>query len=106
MYWRRAVAGLALCAAACARPAPPPPDTPFEWRLPRRLPPPEVPADNPLTTVKAALGPQLFSDQRYSGNGAVACASCHQQAHAFTDGRPRPIGSTGQTHARGAMSLT
>jgi cytochrome c peroxidase len=106
MYWRRAVAGLALCAAACARPAPPLPDTPFEWRLPRGLPLPEVPADNPMTTVKVALGRRLFYDTRFSGNGTFACANCHQQAHAFTDGRPRAIGSTGQTHARSAMSLT
>ena len=67
---------------------------------------PEVPADNPMTTVKVALGRRLFYDTRFSGNGTFACASCHQQAHAFTDGRPRAIGSTGQSHARSAMSLT
>jgi cytochrome c peroxidase len=107
MHWRRAVAGLLLCAAACARAVPPPPaDTPFEWRLPRGLPLPEVPADNPMTTVKVALGRRLFYDTRFSGTGTFACASCHQQAHAFTDGRPRAVGSTGQMHARSAMSLT
>ena len=88
------------------RSPPPPPDTPFEWRLPRGLPLPEVPADNPMTTVKVALGRRLFYDTRFSGNGTFACASCHQQEHAFTDGRPRAIGSTGQSHARSAMSLT
>jgi cytochrome c peroxidase len=102
-----AVVIVALCAAACDRSVPaPPPDTPFEWRLPRGLPHPDVPADNPMTTVKVALGRRLFYDTRFSGNGTFACASCHQQAHAFTDGRPRAIGSTGQRHARSAMSLT
>ena len=79
--------GLALSAPACARSIPPPPpDTPFEWRLPRGLPLPEVPSDNPMTTVKVALGRRLFYDKRLSGNGTFACASCHQQEHAFTDG--------------------
>jgi cytochrome c peroxidase len=106
-WWQGAVAVLALCsAAACARSVPPPPpDTPFEWRLPRGLPHPDVPADNPMTTVKVALGRRLFYDTRLSGNGTFACASCHQQERAFTDGRPRAIGSTGQSHARSAMSL-
>src|SRR3954452_22071 len=104
----RTLVGLALCSAlACARPSPsPPPDTPFEWQLPRGLPRPDVPADNPMTTVKVALGRRLFYDTRISGNGTFACASCHQQAHAFTDSRGRAIGSTGQAHARSAMSLT
>ncbi|HEU5181054.1 MAG TPA: MbnH family di-heme enzyme, partial [Candidatus Polarisedimenticolia bacterium] len=39
------------------------------------------------------------------GNGTYACASCHRQALAFTDGRARAVGSTGELHPRGAMSL-
>ena len=35
----------------------------------------------------AALGQFLFFDGRFSANGKVACASCHQTALAFTDGR-------------------
>src|SRR5262249_62191618 len=34
-----------------------------------------------------------------------SCAACHQQARAFTDGRGRAIGSTGERHPRGSMSL-
>ena len=104
-----AVGVAALGAAGCARsapPIPPPADTPFEWRLPRGLPHPDVPPDNPMTTVKVALGRRLFYDTRFSGNGTFACASCHQQEHAFTDGRARAVGSTGQSHARSAMSLS
>jgi len=39
-----------------------------------------------------ALGQRLFFDARLSSNGAVACASCHVPAHAWTDGRLRAIG--------------
>ncbi len=109
-WWTGAVVGRWRSSAPRPAPAPfrrpPPPDTPFEWQLPRGLPHPEVPADNPMTTVKVALGRRLFYDTRLSGNGTFACASCHQQAHAFTDGRARAIGSTGQSHPRSAMSLT
>src|SRR3954471_6398967 len=106
--WGGVIAGVALLGAtACARAVPPPPaDTPFEWQLPRGLPHPLVPADNPMSTVKVALGRRLFYDTRLSGNGTYACASCHQQSLAFTDGRPRALGATGQAHARSAMSLT
>ena len=51
------------------------------------------------------LGRRLFYDVRLSGNGTQACARCHRQERAFTDGRPRAVGSTGETHPRSAMSL-
>jgi cytochrome c peroxidase len=82
-----------------------PPD-PYDWHLPRGVPHPRVPADNPMTEAKVRLGRRLFYDTRLSGNGTYACASCHQQKLAFTDGRPHALGSTGQSHARSAMSLT
>jgi len=59
-----------------------------------------------MTEAKVRLGRRLFYDTRLSGNGTYACASCHQQKLAFTDGRPHALGSTGQSHARSAMSLT
>jgi cytochrome c peroxidase len=80
--------------------------TAFQWQLPRGLPVPRVPADNPMSEAKVALGRSLFYDRRLSGNGQFSCASCHQQAKAFTDGRAQAIGSTGGRHARSAMSLT
>jgi cytochrome c peroxidase len=58
-----------------------------------------------MSAEKVALGRRLFYDVRLSGNGTQACASCHQQEHAFTDARARAIGSTGESHPRGAMSL-
>jgi cytochrome c peroxidase len=59
-----------------------------------------------MTTAKIELGRRLFYDTRLSGNRTFACANCHQQAHAFTDGRPHAIGSTGAAHARSSMTLT
>jgi cytochrome c peroxidase len=78
----------------------------FAARLPPGLPTPPVPPDNPISEEKVQLGRRLFYDTRLSGNGSYSCASCHQQARAFTDGRAQAIGSTGQTHARSALSLT
>ncbi len=40
----------------------------------------------------AALGQQLFFDPRLAPDGRLACASCHQPAQAFADGRPRSLG--------------
>jgi cytochrome c peroxidase len=59
-----------------------------------------------MSDAKVDLGRRLFYDTRLSHNQTYACASCHQQQHAFTDGRPRAIGATGGVHPRSAMSLT
>ena len=59
-----------------------------------------------MTVAKVALGRRLFYDTRLSSNRTYACATCHQQARAFTDGRTQAIGSTGAPHPRSAMSLT
>ncbi|WP_426745457.1 MbnH family di-heme enzyme [Myxococcus faecalis] len=78
---------------------------PYDWRLPAGFPTPRVPADNPMTEVKVALGRRLFYDVRLSQNGTQSCGSCHEQARAFTDGRVSPVGSTGQVHRRNAQGL-
>ncbi|HYS05635.1 MAG TPA: MbnH family di-heme enzyme [Candidatus Dormibacteraeota bacterium] len=83
----------------------PPPPPPYEWRLPAGFPIPNVPADNPMTSAKVELGRHLFYDRALSGNGTQACSSCHRQELAFTDGRARAVGSTGEAHPRSAMSL-
>ncbi len=77
----------------------------YPWALPPGFPPPAIPADNPMTEAKVELGRHLFYDTRLSGNGTQSCGSCHEQARTFTDGRPRSVGSTGQAHPRGSMSL-
>ncbi|MFN8009374.1 MAG: di-heme enzyme [Terriglobia bacterium] len=78
---------------------------PYEWSLPPGFPHPNVPPDNLMTAQKVDLGRHLFYDKRLSLNQTQACASCHRQELAFTDGRARGVGSTGQIHPRGSMSL-
>ena len=79
--------------------------TEYQWHLPKGFPKPRVPADNPMSEAKVKLGRYLFYDTRLSGNGTQACATCHQQALAFTDGRAQGVGSTDELHSRGPMSL-
>lgn len=77
----------------------------WSWALPANFPQPFVPADNPMSEAKVELGRFLFYDRRLSGNGTQACASCHHQDKAFTDGRMVAIGSTGEMHPRNAQGL-
>jgi cytochrome c peroxidase len=77
----------------------------YVWNLPKGFPNPCVPADNPMTAAKVELGRHLFYDKRLSANGTQSCGSCHEQARAFTDGKPRAVGSTGEVHPRNSMSL-
>ncbi len=81
------------------------PEPSWTWDLPPRFPIPRVPADNPMSAAKVELGRHLFYDPRLSVTGRMSCASCHQQALAFTDGKPHAEGATGEAHPRGSMSL-
>jgi cytochrome c peroxidase len=77
----------------------------YQWDLPKGFPAPRVPADNPMSDARVALGRYLFYDTRLSVNGTQSCATCHRQELAFTDGRATARGATGQDHPRSAMSL-
>jgi cytochrome c peroxidase len=77
----------------------------WSWDLPKYIPPPRVPADNPMSEEKFQLGRRLFFDNRLSGNGTISCASCHLQERAFTDGRVVSVGSTGDKTPRNAPSI-
>src|SRR5262245_40071351 len=79
--------------------------TTYNWNLPPGFPAPRVPPDNPMSAPRVELGRYLFYDKRLSFNQKQACADCHQQSRAFTDGRARAIGSTGELHPRSAMTL-
>jgi cytochrome c peroxidase len=63
-----------------------------------------IPADNPQTPDKIALGKLLFFDTRLSGNDRVACATCHQGTKGLSDGLPRSIGVNGEL-SRNAMTV-
>jgi cytochrome c peroxidase len=98
---------LAACAAfEAAHAADAIPAANYQWHLPAGFPQPVVPADNPMSDEKVALGRHLFFDTRLSSTGQYSCASCHRPELAFTDGRGRAQGATGETVRRGAMTLT
>jgi len=101
---------LAAVALACGQEDPSPEPSPssedtYPWKLPAGFPRPKVPADNPMSVAKVELGRRLFYDRRLSGNGTYSCGSCHEQKRAFTDGLGGALGSTGEIHPRGSMSL-
>src|SRR5713226_202929 len=60
---------------------------------------------SPLTPATVALGEKLFFDSRLSGDGTVACATCHDPARAFTDGRPTSVGIHGRISQRNAPTV-
>ena len=68
------------------------PSAEFSWRLPPGFAEPAVPADNPMSEAKVALGRKLFADPRLSVTGTHSCQSCHDPARAFTDGLARSRG--------------
>jgi cytochrome c peroxidase len=89
------------------------PDTPYRYaevELPAHFTQPgriddNTPTDNPLTNHGATLGRVLFYDTRLSANNRTSCASCHLQAHAFSDPRPASKGFHGALTDRRAMPL-
>ena len=64
-----------------------------------------IPADNPQTPEKIALGEKLFFDGRLSADGSVACSTCHDPARAFTDRKPTSIGIKGRVGQRNAPTI-
>jgi cytochrome c peroxidase len=116
------IAGFALAAAVAQNVAPPPALAPGQA--------PPLPKPGPLAEprsqdqagfpklltqyaispasfrpARVALGQKLFFDPRLSGDGTVACATCHDPARAFTDGRPVSIGIHGRAGQRNAPTV-
>jgi cytochrome c peroxidase len=59
------------------------------WLRPKM---PPIPSDNLFTTERADLGRALFFDPRLSAKGVLSCASCHNPALDWTDGRATAVG--------------
>ena len=64
-----------------------------------------IPADNPMTQEKVALGRQLFFDERLSIDGSKSCYSCHVCEHGLTDGLPKAIGAGNKQLPRSSPTL-
>ena len=60
---------------------------------------------SPLAPARVALGQKLFFDARLSADGTVACATCHNPARAFTDGRPTSVGIHGRVGQRNSPTI-
>ena len=63
------------------------------------------PADNAPSAAKVELGRLLYWDPILSGNQDVACASCHDPAFGYSDGRGISIGTGGQRTKRAALTV-
>lgn len=64
-----------------------------------------LPADNPLTAEKVALGRALYFDKRLSADGTVSCATCHDPATAFADQNALAVGVAGRKGLRNAPTV-
>ena len=78
----------------------------FVRRPPLGLPPVPVPADNPITAEKVALGRKLFYDRRLSLNDTFSCAMCHIPEQGFTNNElATAVGIEGRTVRRNAPTV-
>jgi cytochrome c peroxidase len=77
----------------------------WQWDLPAGVAPPPVPADNPMSAAKVALGRRLFYDADLSLDGTTACATCHEQKRGFGDGNATHPGVTGEPGRRNVPGL-
>lgn len=105
------IAGLSICAVllvGCQRRQATTGFQPEVLPLPQQLTtyePMQIPADNPMTPEKVALGRQLFFDERLSGDGSRSCYSCHLCEKGLTDGLAKSIGAFGKQLPRSSPTL-
>jgi cytochrome c peroxidase len=69
------------------------------------LPPAMGPSDPPTTPARVALGRMLFFDPRWTVDGNVSCATCHQPALYGTDALAKSIGVQHRIHPRNAPTV-
>jgi len=69
------------------------------------LGPPPIPADNPMTPEKIALGEKLFFDPILSGNYGMACAACHAPSAGWAVQDKISFGYPGTTHWRNSQTI-
>jgi cytochrome c peroxidase len=64
-----------------------------------------VPADNPMTPEKIALGKQLFFDTRLSKTGKMSCETCHLPEKGWADGKALSAKFDGSMNTRHTPTL-
>lgn len=64
-----------------------------------------IPADNPQSDAKIALGRQLFFDGRLSLDNRVSCATCHRPEDAWANHHPVDTGIGGRQGTRNSGTV-
>ncbi|MGB6221357.1 MAG: MbnP family protein [Haloferula sp.] len=72
--------------------------------LPKHIPLPALPSDNPILTTRVALGEKLFHEPKLSRTNTISCASCHQ-GETLSDPRQFSPGVDGDHANRHSMPL-
>ncbi len=93
------IAALAVCGASVAM---------AEGNRPEGLAPlgpPPIPADNPMTPEKIALGEKLFFDPILSGNNGMPCSACHEPSSGWAVQDKISFGYPGTTHWRNSQTV-
>lgn len=72
---------------------------------PEGFPPIPFPKENPYSHEKELLGRYLFFDKIFHKDSLLSCASCHNPRFAFAGNIPNPIGGSGISLSRNAISL-
>lgn len=80
------------------------PETPYDYQA-KNLPS-HIPTDfTSIENDKATLGRVLFYDNALSINNSVACASCHIQQFAFSDGKTFSDGVSTEKTSRNTLAI-
>lgn len=64
-----------------------------------------IPESNPVTPEKVELGRKLYYDKRLSKDATVSCATCHDPAKGFSDGKKVSEGIGGKKGTRNAPTV-
>ncbi|HEY2236436.1 MAG TPA: cytochrome c peroxidase [Candidatus Angelobacter sp.] len=78
---------------------------PQKIATPLGLPPVPVPADNPLTVEKVAVGKRLFFDKSLSVDNSISCAKCHDPGHGFAYAGEVSTGVGGKEGTRNSPTI-
>lgn len=71
--------------------------------VPLGLPP--LASNRPVTVEQITLGKRLFFDTKLSSDNTISCASCHDPAKGFADGRKVSVGVGGKLGRRNAPTV-
>ncbi|HET7747390.1 MAG TPA: cytochrome c peroxidase [Vicinamibacteria bacterium] len=78
-------------------------------KLPRGLPADLyellIPADNPLTDEKVELGRRVYFEKAISADKSLSCATCHDPAKGFADGKKVAEGIGGKKGTRNSPTV-